>query len=236
MTDLPLVVKENVKNADYNTGAVILINKPYDWSSFDVVKKIKFNLKIDKIGHAGTLDPLATGLLILCTGKMTKKISEFQDMPKIYHGEISLGKTTPSYDLETEADSECDIEHLTEEQILQASHQFKGAIMQIPPVYSAIKVDGKRAYKKARRGKAHQVEIQPREVFIYDFKITSIEKPKVKFEVRCSKGTYIRSLAHDFGKALHCGGHLTALERVAIGDFTTENAWEIDDFISENKK
>src|SRR5689334_13764100 len=172
-------------------GRVLLINKPLEWTSFDVVNKLRFRLKTKKIGHAGTLDPLATGLLIICTGKMTKRIDEFQAQEKEYTGKFVLGQSTPSYDLETEVSEAQDISSITENLILASAKQFIGTIPQVPPLHSAIKIDGKRAYKFARRGQ--EIELKPRQVFIREFEITSIEKPSVAFRVVCSKGTYIRS-------------------------------------------
>ncbi|MGB0523450.1 MAG: tRNA pseudouridine(55) synthase TruB [Flammeovirgaceae bacterium] len=219
----------DTKTYDFQAGEVLLIDKPLEWTSFDVVKKIRGQLRIKKIGHAGTLDPLATGLLILCTGKMTKQINNYQGMPKEYTGEFHLGCTTPSYDLETAIENEVDISHLTEEAVYEAVNLFLGEIQQIPPAHSAVKVDGKRAYKSAREGKA--VKIDPRTVTIYEFDITSIQFPKVTFRVKCSKGTYIRTLANDFGKALGVGAHLSALRRTAIGDFRVDEAKSIEEMV-----
>lgn len=205
---------------------VLLINKPLEWTSFDVVNKLRYRLKIKKIGHAGTLDPLATGLLIICTGKMTKRIDEFQAQEKEYTGKFVLGQSTPSHDLETEVSEAQDISGISEHQIRSATQKFLGAIQQIPPLHSAIKVDGKRAYKLARKGS--DLELKPREVFIKEFEITSIDKPVVSFRVVCSKGTYIRSLARDFGQALGTVAYLSELCRTRIGDFKLENALTID--------
>ena len=216
-------------------GKVLLIDKPLRWSSFQAVNKLKYILKRKydlpkkfKIGHAGTLDPLATGLLIICTGKFTKSITEIQAQAKEYTGTIVVGATTPSYDLETEIDATFPTEHITEELILQTTKQFIGEIDQKPPVFSAIKKDGKRLYEHARAGE--EVEIQSRKITIYEFEITRIQLPEVDFRVKCSKGTYIRSLAYDFGLALHSGGHLMALRRTKIGDYSVENAITPDDF------
>lgn len=209
-------------------GKVLLIDKPLDWTSFDVVNKVRwnirkaYNLKKIKVGHAGTLDPKATGLLIVCTGKFTKRIDEIQAESKVYTGTIKLGVTTPTYDTESEEDQTFPTEHITEELIHEATKQFLGEIDQYPPAHSAIKVDGKRLYELARAGK--EVELKARRIHIYDFKITKIELPLVEFEVHCGKGTYIRSLANDFGKALNSGGYLTELRRTKIGDFSVENA------------
>ena len=209
-------------------GHVFLIDKPMDWTSFDVVNKIRWNirksydLKKFKIGHAGTLDPKATGLLLVCTGKLTKRIDEFQAQEKTYTGTIKLGVTTPTYDLESEEDQTFPTEHLTEEIINEATKQFIGEIEQFPPMHSAIKVDGKRLYELAREGQ--EIERKARKITIHDFKITKIDLPFVDFEVNCSKGTYIRSLAFDFGKAVNSGGYLTALRRTKIGDFDIINS------------
>lgn len=214
---------------DFTNGKVLLIDKPLTWSSFQAVNKLKYVLKRKfnlpkkfKIGHAGTLDPLATGLLIICTGKFTKKINEIQAQEKEYTGTIMLGSTTPSFDLETEVDATFPIEHITEVFLKETLPQFTGEIMQKPPVFSAIKKDGKRLYEHARAGE--EVEIESRKTIIYEFELTRITLPEVDFRVKCSKGTYIRSLAHDFGKALNSGGHLTALRRTKIGNFSVENA------------
>ncbi|WP_396137473.1 tRNA pseudouridine(55) synthase TruB [Flavobacterium sp.] len=216
-------------------GKVLLIDKPLTWSSFQAVNKLKYILKRKydlpkkfKIGHAGTLDPLATGLLIICTGKFTKKITEIQTQIKEYTGTIVLGATTPSYDLETEVDAIFPTAHITEELILETTNKFLGEIDQKPPVFSAIKKDGKRLYEHARAGE--EVEIQSRKTTIYEFEITRIQLPEVDFRVQCSKGTYIRSLAYDFGLALQSGGHLSALRRTKIGDYSVENAILPDDF------
>ena len=216
-------------------GKVLLIDKPLTWSSFQAVNKLKYILKRKydlpkkfKIGHAGTLDPLATGLLIICTGKFTKKITEIQAQIKEYTGTIVLGATTPSYDLETEVDATFPTTHITEALILETTHKFLGEIDQKPPVFSAIKKEGKRLYEHARAGEV--VEIQSRKTTIYEFEITRIQLPEVDFRVQCSKGTYIRSLAFDFGLELQSGGHLSALRRTKIGDYSVENAILPDDF------
>ena len=219
---------------DFKNGQVLLIDKPLNWTSFQVVNKIRwlikkqFGIKKIKVGHAGTLDPLATGLLILCTGKFTKKIETLQAQEKEYTGTFTLGATTPSYDLETEIDHRFDITEITSENIYEATNQFIGDIQQQPPVFSALKKEGKRLYEYARAGE--KVEIPSRTVHISAFEITRIELPEVDFRVACSKGTYIRSLAHDFGKALKNGAHLSALKRTKIGDFSVENAITIEDF------
>jgi len=205
---------------------MILIDKPIGWTSFDVVNKLRNKLKIKKIGHAGTLDPLATGLLILCTGKMTKRIDEFQAQEKEYTGKFIIGQSTPSHDLETEVTEPNDITAITEEQIQTATKKFIGVIQQIPPLHSAIKVDGKRAYKLARKGS--DLELKPREVTVSEFEITKIQKPEVHFRIVCSKGTYIRSLARDFGNELGVGAYLTGLCRTRIGKFKLTDALTID--------
>ncbi len=218
----------------YQEGKVLLIDKPLNWTSFQVVNKIRwlikqqFNIKKIKVGHAGTLDPLATGLLILCTGKFTKKIETYQAQVKEYTGTITLGGTTPSYDLESEIDQTFDISKITSEDIHQATQQFTGEIQQQPPIFSALKKDGKRLYEYARAGE--KVEIPMRTITISAFEVTYIEMPNVEFRVVCSKGTYIRSLAHDFGKALDNGGHLSVLRRTKIGEFLVEDAVGIEDF------
>ena len=216
-------------------GQLLLMDKPIEWSSFQVVNKVrsalkrKYGLKKIKVGHAGTLDPLATGLLVLCTGKMTKKIQEIQGLEKKYTGTITLGATTPSYDLETPFDQHFPIDHITPEQLVSTRAQFVGAIAQYPPIFSAIKKEGKRLYEFARNGE--KVEIQPRTVHIKSFELTQISPPTVNFEVCCSKGTYIRSLAHDYGKALESGGYLSALRRTSIGQYEVNNALSPDQFV-----
>ena len=216
-------------------GKVLLIDKPLKWSSFQAVNKLKYVLKNQlnlpkkfKIGHAGTLDPLATGLLIICTGKFTKRITEIQAQEKEYTGTIVLGATTPSYDLETEVDATFPTEHISEALIMETTKQFIGEIDQKPPVFSAIKKDGKRLYEHARAGE--EVEIQSRKTTIHEFEIKRIQLPEVDFRVTCSKGTYIRSLAFDFGLALQSGGHLSVLRRTKIGDYSVENGVTPDDF------
>ena len=225
------------KNAqDYLDGQVLLIDKPLEWTSFQVVNKLRwqlrqtFNLKKIKVGHAGTLDPLATGLLIICTGKMTKQINTFQEQIKAYTGTLKLGSTTPSYDLETEIDQRFTTDHITNNVIHETINEFRGEIDQFPPVFSALKKHGKRFYEFARAGE--KVEINSRKVTIHNFEILNIKNKTVNFSVTCSKGTYIRSLAHDFGKALKSGAHLTGLRRTKIGSFSIENATSIEDFIS----
>lgn len=229
----------------YLTGQVLLIDKPLNWTSFQVVNKLRweirqaFNIKKIKVGHAGTLDPLATGLLVICTGKMTKQIDSFQGQIKEYTGTIVLGSTTPSYDLESEVDQTFPTEHISDELIHSTTNQFIGDIQQLPPIFSALKKDGKRLYEYARAGET--VEIKPRSIHISEFEITNIYTStapstgsvNVDFRVVCSKGTYIRSLAHDFGKALKSGAHLSALKRTKIGDFEVTKATTIEAFIED---
>lgn len=210
-----------------DAGQLLLINKPLGWTSFDAVNKLRYKLKIKKIGHAGTLDPLATGLLIICTGKMTKQIEEFMGLEKEYTGTFIIGQTTPSFDLETEVTQPVDISAVTEAAIQKAVKSLTGTISQLPPVHSAIKVGGKRAYKFARQGK--EVELKPREVEVSEFEITRIELPAIHFRVVCSKGTYIRSLARDLGEKLGVGAYLSQLCRTRIGSFRLEDALSIDD-------
>lgn len=220
---------------DFKNGQILLFDKPLEWTSFQVVNKVRWlirkncGIKKIKVGHAGTLDPLATGLLIICTGKFTKKIQELQGQEKEYTGTFTVGATTPSYDLETEIDNTFPTDHLSAEKLQQATEQFKGDIEQFPPVFSALKKDGKRLYEYARKGE--EVKINSRTVNISSFELTNIDLPEVDFKVSCSKGTYIRSLAHDFGKAVESGAHLSALRRTKIGDFNVENAFTINTFI-----
>jgi tRNA pseudouridine55 synthase len=224
-----------LKLEDYLSGQVLLVDKPLHWTSFQVVNKLRweirqvFNIKKIKVGHAGTLDPLATGLLVLCTGKMTKQIDSFQAQIKEYTGTIVLGGTTPSFDLETEINETFPTKHITYELIYKTTDQFIGDIQQFPPVFSAIKKDGKRLYEFARAGES--VEIKSRSVHILEFEITNIDGLNIDFRVVCSKGTYIRSLANDFGKALNSGAHLSALRRTKIGDFHVDEALTIEGFI-----
>ena len=215
-----------MSQTENSEGRVILIDKPLQWTSFDVVKKIKYKLNLKKVGHAGTLDPLATGLLILCSGKKTKQIEQIQIQEKEYEGIITLGQTTPSFDLETALSPSVSVDHLTDQQIIEATDQFTGHIEQVPPVFSALKIGGQRAYTKARAGQ--EVVMQPRPVEIKKFEILAINKPDVTFRVICSKGTYIRSLAHDFGQALGVGAHLSQLRRTRIGDYKITEAETIE--------
>ena len=224
-----LNIQTSVKaKEDYLNGELLLIDKPLQWTSFQAVNKLKwvlkkrFNLKKIKIGHAGTLDPLATGLLLVCVGKFTKKIHEFQGLEKEYTGSITLGATTPSYDMETEIDNTFNTDHITEQLIRETTAKFIGEIDQAPPIFSALKKDGKRLYEYAREGK--QVTIPTRKIMISEFEITGIAFPKISFRIMCSKGTYIRSIAHDFGKALASGAYLSSLRRTKIGVYNVDNA------------
>ena len=220
---------------DFQTGEMILIDKELNWTSFDVVSKLrnsikkKLNIKKIKVGHAGTLDPLATGLLIICTGKMTKRIDEFSGLNKTYIGKMTIGSTTPSYDLETKPNVYYPTEHINKNLIIETAKKFVGKIDQKPPVFSAIKKDGVRLYKLARKGL--KVEVEKREIIIHDFLISSINFPEVEFSLTCSKGTYIRSLAHDFGKELGSGAHLSELRRSSIGDYSVDNSLKLMEFI-----
>jgi tRNA pseudouridine55 synthase len=228
-----------ISKEEYLSGQVLLVDKPLNWTSFQVVNKLRweirqaFQIKKIKVGHAGTLDPLATGLLVICTGKMTKQIDTFQGQIKEYTGTFVLGSTTPSFDLETEINNTFPTEHITPGLIQETTKQFIGEIQQYPPVFSALKKDGKRLYEYARAGEA--VEIKPRTVSIQDFEITKIDGLNISFRVVCSKGTYIRSLANDFGKALQSGAHLSALRRTKIGAFNVDNAVSIETFITSLK-
>ena len=225
---------------DYKNGQLLLIDKPLEWTSFQVVNKMRwhirktFDIKKIKVGHAGTLDPLATGLLIICTGKKTKQIEQYQAQVKTYTGTFVLGSTTPSYDLETDVDATFSTAHITEDLIHQTTAQFTGNIEQFPPLFSALKKDGKRLYEFARAGK--EVSISTRNISVDFFKITAIRGLEVDFEIQCSKGTYIRSLAHDFGKALNSGAHLSALRRTKIGAFSVDDAMSVDAFMDSLKK
>ncbi len=219
---------------DFLDGQILLIDKPLHWTSFQAVNKLKwilksrFGLKKIKIGHAGTLDPLASGLLIVCTGKATKTIQEIQGQTKEYTGTFFIGATTPSYDLETEIDETFPTSHIDNDLILKTAEKFIGEIDQKPPIFSAIKKEGKRLYEHARAGE--QVEIASRKTTVYDFEITKLQLPQIGFRIRCSKGTYIRSIAYDFGVALKSGAHLTQLRRTKIGDYDVRNATLITDF------
>jgi tRNA pseudouridine55 synthase len=210
----------------FEEGRVLLINKPFRWTSFDVIRKIRNLIKIKKVGHAGTLDPLATGLLIVCTGKFTKKINEYMAQEKEYTGTITLGAITPTFDLESEPQNFKPIEHISGEQLQRVAQSLTGAILQIPPIHSAIKKEGKRVYELARRGV--DVKLEPRPVTISEFEIIKVDLPNVEFRVVCSTGTYIRSLANDFGEALGCGGYLSSLCRTRIGNFLLKDAMSIE--------
>jgi len=218
---------------DFEAGEVLLVNKLKTWTSFDVVHKIRNSIGRIKVGHAGTLDPMATGLLIICAGKMTKQIDQFQAQVKEYTGTILLGKTTPSYDSETEPNVVFDIANVTFAEINSVIPKFLGEIQQIPPIYSAIKKDGVRLYEHARKGT--EVEIVSRKVTIFELEFNEIRLPEIHFRVVCSKGTYIRSLANDIGKALGLGAYLLDLRRTKIGEYKIEDAWEIDDLCKEIK-
>jgi tRNA pseudouridine55 synthase len=212
----------------FEEGQVLLIDKPLRWTSFDAVRKIRNIIRVKKVGHAGTLDPLATGLLIICTGKFTKKINEYMAQEKEYTGTFMLGATTPTFDLESEPAGFKPFEHITESQLLAATQNFLGEIQQVPPAHSAIKQDGKRAYELARQG--IDVKMESRKVFIREFELTRIELPVIQFRVVCSTGTYIRSLANDFGQTLGCGAYLSSLCRTRIGTFLLNNALTIQSF------
>ena len=218
----------------YLEGQVLLIDKDYQWTSFDVVKKIRGSIGIKKVGHAGTLDPLATGLLIVCTGKKTKEIHTFQDLPKSYEGSFYLGAIRPSHDKETEITERKSISDITTEQLLITARTFEGEIMQIPPSYSAIKKNGKRLYEYAREGE--KVKAEPRNLTVYNFNITNINLPLIDFQLKCSKGFYVRSLARDFGRVLGCGAYLESLRRTGIGDINVEQALTITEFVRKLEK
>lgn len=223
------------KSFDFKAGEVLLVNKPLEWSSFDVVNKLRYAIrkKLDvkkiKVGHAGTLDPLADGLLILCTGKMTKSIESYMGLEKEYSGIIRLGATTPSYDLETEINETFSTDHITEELIKKTASEMEGEQDQMPPIFSAKKINGQKAYDLARKGQ--EVKLNPKRIDISKFEITKIVEQDIHFLIRCSKGTYIRSIAFDFGQKLNSGGHLIALRREKIGDFSLQNASSLEDWI-----
>ena len=221
-----------IKEDDIQDGKMLLVDKPLTWTSFDVVKYIrkslvsKFKIKRIKVGHAGTLDPLATGLLIICIGKQTKQISIYQNLSKTYTGKFKLGETTPSYDAETEVNKSFNYDHIKEKDIINLSQKFTGKLMQKPPIFSALKKNGKRMYEYARENK--KIEIQEREINIYEFEIIKFENPYIEFKINCSKGTYIRSIANDFGKKLNSGSYLFELRRINIGEFSVLNALQIE--------
>lgn len=225
---------ELTKQENFLAGQALLIDKPLEWTSFDVVKKVRNNIKIKKVGHAGTLDPLATGLLIVCTGKMTKSIDTFMGQEKEYTGSFTIGQTTPTYDLESEPTEAVSIDHITEADLEKARRQFVGEISQTPPIHSAVKVDGRRVYELARKGE--EVKLKSRQVIISEFEFTKVDLPRIEFRVVCSKGTYIRSLANDFGEALGVGAYLSSLRRTRIGEFNVEKAYQLNqlvDFLKE---
>ncbi|MDR0368565.1 MAG: tRNA pseudouridine(55) synthase TruB [Bacteroidales bacterium] len=235
----PLETIDNIENIDLEKGSVLLVDKPLRWTSFDVVNKLKyeirkmFDIKKFKIGHAGTLDPLATGLLIVCIGKCTKLIPEIQSQAKEYTGTFTIGATTPSYDLEKQPENFLPFCHITKEDIDKATARLTGVIQQFPPVFSAVKIDGKRAFDYARN--KQEVTLQPKETEIYSFEITHTDLPKIDFKIACSKGTYIRSIAHDFGNLLECGAYLSALRRTKTGDFSVEQAMDMTPFVNIEK-
>ena len=218
------------QNLDYLAGQGLLVDKPVNWTSFNVVSRVRRLTKVKKVGHAGTLDPLATGLLVVCTGKKTKEISEYQAQRKKYTGINTFGKSSPSMDLATEITEKALPEDLSEERILSTRNKFLGNIEQVPPMFSALKHKGKALYKFARAGK--EVERIPRQVEIFSFDITKIELPDIHFEIACSKGTYIRVIADDFGRELGCGGVLSLLRRTEIGDYKVEDAYDLNEFSS----
>ena len=221
-----------IKEDDIQDGKMLLVDKPLTWTSFDVVKYIrkslvsKFKIKRIKVGHAGTLDPLATGLLIICIGKQTKQISTYQNLSKTYTGKFKLGETTPSYDAETEVNKTFNYDHIKENDIINLSQKFTGKLMQKPPIFSALKKNGKRMYEYARENK--KIEIHEREINIYEFEIIKFTNPYIEFKITCSKGTYIRSIANDFGKKLNSGSYLSELRRINIGEFSVLNALQIE--------
>lgn len=222
-----------MQNNIYEEGQVLLVNKPYQWTSFDVIRKIRYLTKTKKVGHAGTLDPLATGLLIVCTGKFTKNINEYMAQEKEYTGTITLGATTPTYDLESEPRNFKSFEHLTQIKLQETTQLFLGTILQTPPIHSAIKKNGKRAYELARKGE--EIKLEPRPVTISVFEIIKIELPQIHFKVVCSTGTYIRSLADEYGEKLGCGGYLSSLCRTRIGKFSVNEAMTMDAFENKSK-
>ena len=226
-----LIELMNTEQNIYAEGQVLLIDKPLYWTSFDAVRKVRNLVRTKKVGHAGTLDPLATGLLIICTGKFTKKINEYMSQEKEYTGTITLGATTPTYDLESEPQDFRPVDQITMEQLIETAKLFTGEIMQKPPIHSAIKQEGKRVYELARKG--IDVKMEPRKITIKEFEITGVEMPVVHFKVVCTTGTYIRSLANDFGEKLGCGGYLSSLRRTRIGSFSAKDAYTVEQF--ENK-
>ena len=235
MEQLIPLKKEDIATADFQAGVMLLVDKPKDWTSFDVVNKVrwairkKLNVKKIKVGHSGTLDPMATGLLVLCIGKWTKKLSLLEGLPKSYHGTMKFGETTPSYDAESEVDGTFPTDHISKELLIEKTEQFKGWIDQTPPMFSAIKVKGQPLYKLARKG--IKIEIKSRKVEITKYELPRVEMPEVDFEIDCSKGTYIRSLAYDLGKAADSGAHLIALRRTSIGDYSIDNAFDLMELV-----
>ena len=224
----------DLTHVDYASGEVLLIDKEKGKSSFNSVYRIRKIVNVKKIGHAGTLDPAATGLLIICIGRQeTKNIYKYQDLDKVYSGTIEIGKRTPSMDGETESIEDKDYTFVTEELVEETRKSFLGEIQQTPPMYSALKQNGKRLYKLARKG--IEVKREPRDVTIYDFKITRVEFPEIDFEIRCSKGTYIRVIADDFGEKLNCGGYLKSLRRESIGEYDVADALSVDEFMKLNE-
>lgn len=232
---LTILSPSNLASVDFKEGALILVDKPKDWTSFDVVNKIRgllkraLGVKKIKVGHSGTLDPMATGLLLICTGKYTKLLHTLQNENKTYTGRMVLGATTPSYDAESEIEESYPTDHITSAAIEAAVQIFQGEIDQVPPMFSAIKVNGQPLYKLARRGES--LELEPRRIRIDTFTITKEEMPYLEFEVACSKGTYIRSLAHDFGRSLNSGAYLDVLRRTKIGEYDIKDAWNLDDLV-----
>lgn len=233
---LHILTKEIIETVNFQDGTIVLVDKPKDWTSFDVVNKLRGQLKRAlqvkkiKVGHSGTLDPMATGLLLICTGKYTKLLHTLQNENKTYSGRMVLGATTPSYDAESEINQTYPIDHITEADIHKAVSIFQGEIEQVPPMFSAIKVNGQPLYKRARKGES--VELEPRKIRIDEFSISNIDLPYLEFEVACSKGTYIRSLANDFGRALNSGAYLDVLRRTRVGDYSIEEAWNLDDLVA----
>ena len=233
------MIVSRIEDVDVTSGAILLVDKPLRWTSFDVVKKLKYEIqrqsgcKKFKIGHAGTLDPLATGLLIVCVGKYTKQIPEIQQQQKHYEGTFTIGATTTSYDLEKIPENFMPYSHISKDEIMSVVNKFTGVIQQYPPIFSAVKVNGKRAFEYARDEK--EITLQAKEVNIYSFDITRVELPEIDFRIICSKGTYIRSIARDFGNVLNCGAYLSQLRRSKIGDFSVENAFDMTPFINNNR-
>lgn len=230
-----ITANEGIENTDFLGGALLLIDKPQNWTSFDVVNKVRWsirrrlNIKKIKVGHSGTLDPMATGLLLICTGKWTKRLHELQGLPKQYTGTITLGGETASYDKESEVINERSLGGITCDSVAEEMGSFVGDIEQVPPMFSAIKVKGRALYKMARKGET--IKLEPRKVNIQKFEMTNCTLPDLDFIVDCSKGTYVRSIAHDLGQNLNCGGYLSALRRTRVGDHRIEDAWDLDSLI-----